>query len=192
MLRFLLLIKQMKKKNLVFRAEINWGYPLYFIGGIILLLDTILLYQLVMMFLVNISAFIPFIVFSLPIIILNFILFPLISSIVGLALNKKYCQFELYTTGINIKNKFFKWKEIKGIGFNNGRHIDDKLFYEGKKLPVYQKLFMSDKEGKEYSCLLDVDYYFKQDRKENNMLKIEEFLLGLDKIDLIGDWAEKK
>jgi hypothetical protein len=182
----------MKKKNLVYKAEINWGYPLYVVGGIILLLDAVLIYQLIMMILFNISAFIPFIVFSLPIIILNVILFPLVKSLVLLMFNKKYYAFELYTTGIKIKNKFFKWKEIKGIGFSNGRNIDDKFFYIGKKLPVYQKVFMSDKDGKEYSCLLDIDYYFKQHRKQNNLLKIEEFLLGLDKIDLIGDWAEKK
>jgi len=182
----------MKKKNLVYKANINWGYPLYLVGGIILLLDLVLMFQLVMMFLVNVSAFVPFIVFSLPIIILNIILFPLIKSIIFLMLNKKYCEFELYTTGIKIKNKFFKWSQIKGLGFSTGRHIEDKFFYEGKKLPVYQKLFMSDKEGKEYSCSIDVDYYFKQHRKQNNLLKIEEFLLGLDKIDLIGDWAEKK
>ena len=113
-------------------------------------------------------------------------LLPLIRSIL------KLHEFELHTDCIRIKNKNLEWKKVKSISFQTGRPIYDRTFNLGIKLPALQKIFILDKEGLEYSAIIDIDYYSKKNRKENNIKTISRFLAGMDKEYLIADWAEKR
>ena len=125
------------------------------------------------------------ILFTLPLIILNIIFLP----IVKLVLKQ---DFSLYTSGVKIKKKYIEWKKIKSISFQTGRLKSDEAFFRGFKLPVLQRIFVLDKDGKEYSCIIDIDYYSKTKREDNNLRKIRELLLGMDRISLLSDWAEKR
>ena len=58
--------------------------------------------------------------------------------------------------------------------------------------PVLQKIYILDKKGKEYSSIIDIDYFLKENREDNNLRKIKELLYGMDKLELISDWAEKR
>ena len=57
---------------------------------------------------------------------------------------------------------------------------------------MLQKIFILDKKGKEHSCIIDIDYYLKKNRDKNNLRQIRDLLLGLDKLSLLSDWAEKR
>lgn len=167
------------KSSLIFKANVEWGWLGKFVSLLLLFLNLIFV---VLIFLTS-----PvFVLFGFPILILDFLLIPLIKSILRLH------DFELHINCVRIKNKTIEWKQIKSISFQTGRLIYDRTFNFGVKLPVLQRIFVLDKEGKEYSAIIDIDYYSKKNRKENNIKKIHKFLIGMDKDYLVADWAEKR
>lgn len=167
------------KSNLIFKANVKWEWLGKIIFSLLILLNLV--------FIVLIFLTLPvFVFFGLPVLILDILLLPLIKSIL------KLHEFELHTDCIMIKNKNIQWKQIKSISFQTGRLIYDRSFNFGFKLPALQKIYVLDKEGKEYSAIIDVDYYSKKNRKENNIKKIHKFLIGMDKEYLVADWAEKR
>ncbi|MBT3720311.1 hypothetical protein HN789_05485 [archaeon] len=167
------------KSKLIFRADINWGYL-----GKTLFIVLIILNFLFVSLVFFTTPF--FILFGIPIFVLDLLLMPLIKSIL------KIQEFELHTDSLKIKNKKIDWKKVKSISFQTGRLIYDRVFYKGFKLPTLQKIFVLDKEGYEYSAIIDIDYYFKKKRQENNIRIINRHLLAMDKQYLVADWAEKR
>ena len=127
-----------------------------------------------------------FLFFGIPIFLLDLLMMPLIKSVL------KLYDFELHTDGVKIKNKKIEWKKVKSISFQTGRLIYDRKYDSGLKLPVLQKIYVLDKEGKEYSAIIDIDYFSKKNRSKNNIRKITKFLDGMNKEYLIADWAEKR
>lgn len=169
----------MIKSNLIFKAEVSWGW----IGKIIFTILILLNLSFIILLFLTSSIFV---FFGLPILILDLLLIPLIKSILHLH------EFELHTNCIKIKNKIIEWKEVKSISFQTGRLIYDRSFYLGLKLPVMQKIYVLDKKGQEYSAIIDIDYYSKKNREKNNISKITKFLDGMNKEYLLADWAEKR
>ena len=145
-----------------------------------------------MILLLLINEQILFVILGLivPIIILDIFIFPIFREILLKFIKKTHNQFEIYTTGIKIKEKYFNWKNIKSISPDTGRPMVDKKYFKGPKLPVLQKIYLIDKNYNEYCCIVDYDYFSKPNRQKNNLEKIKELLLGLDKIDIIHDWAQ--
>ena len=127
-----------------------------------------------------------------PILILDIFSFQIIKEILLKLFNKHYNQFEIYTTGVKIKKKYFDWKNIRSISPDTGRPIKDNKYFIGIKLPVLQKIYLIDKEYNEFKCVVDYDYFSKPNRQKNNLEKIKELLMGLDKLDIIHDWAQLK
>ena len=182
----------MKKKDLVFISEVKIGKLLYVLLVFLFLINLfILIYAIIIV--INDPKFILMVFgFSLPIIILDIMIHKLAMISFENFLGKPFDEFRLYTTGIKIKEKFFLWENIRSVAIDSGRIMIDKEYFKGFKSPVFQKIYLIDKEYKEHNCIVDIDYYKKQDRNENNLEKIKELLLGLDKIDLMHDWAQKK
>ncbi len=183
----------MVKKRLVHRADINWGWLPLTTATLVFLIDFFYFFYFFQYIIlaINTSNFSSIIVLTLiPILVLNGLFFPVLKALI-LRIMKK-TDFQLYTTGIKIKGKLLNWSQIKSISFKTGRYKGKKAFFRGHRLPALQSIFILDKKGKEYSCIIDIDYSSKKNRKENNLRKIREFLLGMDKISLLSDWAEKK
>lgn len=180
------------KKRLVHRNTVNWGLFILIITGFVAILTLIYLYYFVILLIRFNFLNIPIIIWltTLPVLFLNIMLFPVCRT-TFLSIIKK-SDFLLYTTGIKIKNKYFLWKQIKSISFKTGRYKGKKVFFRGFQLPMLQKIFILDKKGKEYSCIIDIDYYLKKNRDKNNLRQIRDLLLGLDKLSLLSDWAEKR
>ena len=179
------------KKRLVHRNNVNWGIPILIVTGFVVLITILYLYYFVIL-LIKFNINLPIVVWltSLPILLLNMILWPVCRT-TFFSLTKK-SDFLLYTTGIKINNKYLMWKQIKSISFKTGRYKCRNVFFRGFQLPMVQKIFVLDKKGTEYSCIIDVDYYLKKNRDKNNLRKIRELLFGLDKLSLMSDWAEKR
>jgi hypothetical protein len=165
--------------TLIYKPNIRWGYLGTSVFLFILLLN---LFFIALMFITPLIL----IFFGIPIILLDILLLPLIKSIL------KVTDFELHTDGLTIKKKKIFWKEVKSISFQTGRPIYDRNFNSGFKLPALQKIYVLDKKGLEYSAVIDADFYLKKNRNKNNIRIISKFLLGMDKQDLIADWAEKR
>lgn len=180
------------KKRLVHRNNVNWGFPILSVTSFVAVLTIIYLYYFVILLIRFNLLKLPIIIWltTLPILFLNLILFPVCRT-TFLSLIKK-SDFLLYTTGLRINNKYFLWKQIKSISFQTGRLRGKKVFFRGFKLPMLQKIFILDKKGKEHSCIIDIDYYLKKNRDKNNLRQIRDLLLGLDKLSLLSDWAEKR
>jgi len=180
------------KKRLVHKNNVNWGLFILIITGFVAILTLIYLYYFVIL-LIRFNLFkLPIIIWltTLPLLVLNILLFQVCRT-TFLSIIKK-SDFILYTTGIKINNKYLMWKQIKSISFKTGRYKSKKVFFRGVKLPMLQKIFILDKKGKEYSCIIDIDYYLKKNRDKNNLRQVRDLLLGLDKLSLLSDWAEKR
>ena len=167
------------ESNLIFKANVDWDW----LGKVIFFL--LILLNLIFGTLIFLTSPV-FVLFGLPVIILDVLLLPLVKSILNLH------EFELHTNSVKIKNKTLVWKKVKSISFQTGRLIYDRNFNLGLKLPALQKIFVLDKKGKEYCAIIDIDYYSKKKRKENNIRRINKFLVGMDKDYLVADWAEKR
>ncbi len=180
------------KKRLVHRNNVNWDLPILSVTSFVAVLTIIYLYYFVILLIRFSYLKIPIIIWltTLPILFLNILLFPVCRT-TFLSIIKK-SDFILYATGIMINNKYLLWKQIKSISFKTGRYKSKKVFFRGFQLPMLQKIFILDKKGKEYSCVIDVDYYLKKNRDKNNLRQIRDLLLGLDKLSLLSDWAEKR
>lgn len=183
------------KKRLVYRNTVNWGWLIYTVSILVLVITLIYLYYFInlLLFIIRtptLQKLIILVITSVPIILLNIFLIPVMKTLVGKFFKKS--ELKLYTTGIKIKKNFLTWKKIKSISFQTGRLQGKKAFFRGFQLPIIQKIFILDKKGKEYSCIIDVDYYLKKNREKNNLRKIRDLLLGLDKLSLLSDWAEKR
>lgn len=167
------------KSKLIYRAEVEWGW----LGTLMIFLIVFLNFSFLLLIFMTSTVFL---FFGIPIFLLDIVIFPLLKSIM------KRHEFELQTDSVNIKNKKIEWKRIKSISFQTGRLIYDRSFNTGFKLPVLQKIYILDKKGREYSAIIDVDYYSKKNRTKNNIYKISKFLDGMNKDYLIADWAEKR
>jgi len=178
------------KKRLVYNCRVHWGNFVYVLTFVIFLLTlTFLLYAIQAFMKYALTFYLIVILFGLflPLIVLNIIFLPVMKDII-----LKKSELVLYTTGFKIKNKFLMWKQIKSISFNTGRLKKRTAFFRGAQLPMLQKIYILDKKGIEYSCNIDIDYWGKKKREENNLRKLNEFLLGLNQVSLLSDWAEKR
>ena len=130
-------------------------------------------------------------VLILPVIVLDVMTYPLIRGIIN-ELIRRTPDLSISQYGINIKGKSLPWHSVKSISLQTGRIMQDRNYFSGCKLPAYQKIFVLDKDGKEYECIIDVDYCLKKQREKNNYLKIISYLTKEKKIHLMADWAEKR
>jgi hypothetical protein len=62
----------------------------------------------------------------------------------------------------------------------------------GFKMPAFQRIFILDNDGKEYSCIIGIDYFMKKDRADNNIRLLQRIFHDIGKDHLISDWAEKR
>ncbi len=167
------------KSKLVFKAIPEWGWLGILITIILLLLN---IFFIMLLFLTSYV----FIIFFLPVVILDAVFFPLIKSMFRIA------EFELHTDSVKVKNRILKWKDVKSISFQTGRLIYDRDYDKGFKLPALQKIYVLDKKGEEYSAVIGVDYFFKKKREDNNIKRLTKYLNGMNREELIADWAEKR
>jgi len=172
-------------KKLVYQAVIRWGWQLNFLGYLLVLFD-------ITFFILVFQTSLERVLLAIPLLVLNIILFPLLKQIILSFIGKRFIEFELYTKGITIKNKYLGWKDIKSISFQSGRLIYDTRFYHGFKFPAFQRIYVLDNEGKEYSAIIDIDYWSKKDRKNNNLRKLNELMMGMDRTSILSDWAQKR
>jgi len=159
--------------NRIYTLKISWGWLIYLTTFIVLILNLITLYYVFL-------AGIRILFLLLPLVILDLIFLPVIRK----------PRFILFDTGVRIKGTFLSWKEIKSISFQSGR-INQENPLKGR-LPAIQRIFILDKKGREFSTLIDIDYFSKQDRKNNNLMKLNKYLFDMNKVSIISDWAEKR
>jgi hypothetical protein len=180
------------KKRLVFRCVPRWGVLLSITGVFVLTISFIQIFFLILAFISNndlIFLVFSFIFLFIPLITLNIIFFKINKVTLYKILNIKKSNLIVFTTGIKINKNYLKWNKIKSISFHRGRKKKD--FYYGLGLPSLQKIYILDKKGIEYNTIVDVDHFLKTNRKKNNLRKIMDLLMGLDKEDLISDWAQQ-
>lgn len=180
------------KKRLIFKSQIKWGWLLIAIGATLIIGDIITVIYIIMGLIKDYQLIFISLILIIPLIILNYLLYPITKSILYWILKKNNHNLELFTTGIKIKKKMFKWEKIKSISFQTGRLIYDSKFFSGLKLPALQKIYILLKNGKEISSTIDVDYFLKNKRENNNLRKLNELFFGMDKQDILSDWAQKR
>ncbi|MBN1502144.1 hypothetical protein JW930_01250 [Candidatus Woesearchaeota archaeon] len=185
----------MSKKEL-YPFQINYGWRDY-----MLLLTTIVLsifyvnyfYALSSSFgMLPTTIIISSIIGLACIIVLNFCFFPVFHHLFFSILKKPRYDLILSKKGIQIANKYLQWRQVKSISFSTGRPKSKIAFYRVKfALPAKQTIFVLDKQGREYKRMVDIDYFSKHDRSNNNLVGIEKVLADLKKANLISDWAER-
>ncbi len=194
--RFRVWLKNIMNKSIL-KVKVNWGWLVYSLFSLIQLINFFFFYFFYSIiysansYNILSSLFIVLLIF-LPIFVLNAFFNPVNRSILLNFIWKEKTECILYKEGIKLKRNFLVWNKIKSISFQSGRPITDYSFYKGIKLPALQRLFILDKKGEEYSCIIDIDYFFKQKRGKNNILLFREALVELGKSHLISDWAEKR
>jgi hypothetical protein len=185
------------KRKLIYRCSVKWGWLILLVTALVFFLTVIYIYYLgkLVIFVIRNPVMITkliVVVTAIPLVVLNILFFPVMRTLFLKFMKKEKYDLQIYNTGFKIRDTFLEWKKIKSISFHTGRLQGKTAFFYGYKLPIMQKIFLLDKEGNEYSCVIDIDYYLKKDRDKNNLRKIRELLLGLDKVSLISDWAEKR
>ena len=187
--------KKKEQKKLILKTTANWGWLAVLVSLTTTLMTAAYIFYTINLFLGMKTYFIwqlalISILGFIPIAILNYFLYPVNKTIIFEILGKEYHEILIYTTGMEIKGKYFLWKNVKSISFDTGR-MSKGAFFRGFKLPYPQKMYILDNESKEYSCIIDIDYTFKNNRENNNLRKIKKALFDFNKIDIMSDWAER-
>jgi hypothetical protein len=99
-------------------------------------------------------------------------------------------QIIVYSEGIEIHSRFFKWNTIKSISFKTNRF--KRPFSKSSWLPAYQELYLLDNKGKEYAFKIDIDYWMKKNRDDNNTRRVSDALVEAGQVAKLSDWAEKR
>ncbi|MFH2020460.1 MAG: hypothetical protein ABIJ34_03540 [archaeon] len=172
-----------------YRSDIKLGRLASAFGIFLILLDT---YFVILGLMIFFSWVLLPLILILPLAMLNFFMYKIIKVFLLSLLGKPHFELEVFDSGIRIKNEYLQWHKIKSISFQTGRLIHDREFSKGFKLPVFQRMFVLDKSGKEYSCIIDIDYFMKENRSHNNLRKLNTLMYDLGKASLISDWAEKR
>jgi hypothetical protein len=168
------------------RFRINWGLPAYIFSFFILGLNLLFFYNLF-------SYFHPIILlFFIPSLALDVVFYPVFNSLLNKILKKEYYPLIISPKGIELNNRLHLWESIKSISFQTGRLIHDYRAFQGFKLPALQMIYVLDKEGKEYSSVLDIDYFLKGQREKNNLIEARKEIFDFGRMNLISDWAEKR
>jgi len=168
------------------RARINWGVPVYVFSFIILLLNFCFAYYFILYYHPVIFLF------FIPAIALDIIMYPVYKSVFNRALDRNHYDLLISNKGIELNRRLHLWDAIKSISFQTGRLAHDYTAFQGIKLPALQKIYLLDREGKEYSCAIDIDYSLRGKRNMNNLIFAKEELIHLGKIPMLSDWAEKR
>jgi hypothetical protein len=165
------------------RFKINWGIPVYILSLIVFTLNLGFIYYLV-------NSFHPVIfLFFIPAFVLDIIFYSVFRT---LLLTKYKYTLIISPKGIEINRRLHLWDSIRSISFQTGRLEHDFTAFHGIKLPVLQRIYILDREGKEYSVVIDIDYFLKGERKKNNLILAKEMLADMGKTAIISDWAEKR
>lgn len=167
------------------RFKVNWGLPVYIFSFFVLCLNLLFFYNLF-------SYFHPLLfLFFIPALALDVIFYPVFNSITQKIMKKEHYPLIVSHKGIELNNKLHLWDGIKSISFQTGRLIHDYRAFEGFKLPALQMIFVLDKEGKEYSAVIDIDYFLKGQREKNNLVEAKKEIFDHGRMNIMSDWAEK-
>jgi hypothetical protein len=173
--------------KIVTKCQVHWGWLVYLVWLIILGLTFFSAYYSARMLLtIGFHLLLP--AFLIPVLAINIVFYPVTSSVYHRLMKK--ADILVYDSGIRIKNKYLSWKQIKSISFRTGRTQRDYSFFSGIKLPALQRIYLLDTKGKEYSAIIDIDYSLKANRRKNNLAVLQEALSGLNKTNIISDWAQ--
>jgi hypothetical protein len=168
------------------RFRVNWGFLVYAFSFFIFVLNLIPLYFLF-------SYFHPvLLLFFIPVLALDTVLYPVFDSIIRKTVKKEKYSLIVSHKGIELNNKLHLWDGIKSISFQTGRLEHDYKAFQGFKLPALQRIYLLDKEGKEYSAAIDIDYFLKEKRNKNNLIEAKKEILDLGRMNIMSDWAEKR
>ncbi len=168
------------------RARINWGIPAYIFSSIIFVFNLVFIYY----FFIYLNPLI--FAFYIPVFALDIIFYPVFLSLFFNIFKKDDYDISISKLGIGINRKMHLWDKIKSISFQTGRIVHDNTFSQGLRLPALQRIYLLEKDGKEYSAIIDIDYYLKEKRDKNNLVAAKEELFYLGKMGIISDWAEKR
>ncbi|NTV23443.1 MAG: hypothetical protein HGA85_03650 [Nanoarchaeota archaeon] len=120
----------------------------------------------------------------IPVIGLNIYLLPVMRTL----FTKRKPTVEIDESTISLEGETFLWKDVKSISYTTGKKANA-LDFTSDSFPAIQRLFILDMNGAEVSAIVDIDYSFKKDRKNNALLLIIKELVAMKKDNLISDWA---
>jgi hypothetical protein len=168
------------------RAKINWGLPVYIFSIFVIALNIASAYYFI-------SLFHPVLfLFFIPVLALDIALFPVFSSLLFIMIRKIHYNLVISGKGIEMNRKQHIWESIKSISFQTGRLVHNNTAFQGIRLPALQRIYILDKDGKEYSAIIDIDYFLKGNREKNNLILAKSELYDLRKMGVLSDWAEKR